>query len=141
MTGVKKMANKNDLIRQHNEMREMIDFLKNNLQESKVRAEASQLAQNISFLAGKLRIHLIAEDDSLYPRLLEGNDVKAKEIAERFSQEMGNLSQVFTAYKVKYNISSRILTNVDAYINDTKVIVDALENRISREDKELYVLL
>ena len=135
------MANKNDLIRQHKEIREMIDFLKNHLQESKVRSEASHLAQNISFLAGKLRIHLIAEDDSLYPRLLEGNDVKAKEIAERFSQEMGNLSQVFTAYKVKYNISSKILTNVDAYISDTKVIVEALENRIGREDKELYVLL
>jgi hypothetical protein len=131
----------NDLKRQHKEIQEIIDFLKLNLQENKVRAEASQLAQNISFLAGKLRIHLLSEDDSLYPRLLGGTDTKAKETAERFFKEMGNLSQVFAEYKVKYNISSRILSNVEAYIKDTKIIVEALENRISREDKELYVLL
>jgi hypothetical protein len=135
------MANINDLKRQHKEIQEIIDFLKLNLQESKVRAEASQLAQNISFLAGKLRIHLLSEDESLYPRLLGGTDTKAKETAERFFKEMGNLSQVFAEYKVKYNISSRILSNVEAYIRDTKIIVEALENRISREDKELYVLL
>lgn len=135
------MANINDLMRQHKEMQEIIDFLKLNLQESKVRAEASQLAQHISFLAGKLRIHLLSEDDILYPKLLEGTDIKAKETATRFSKEMGDLSQVFAEYKVKYNISSRILSNIEGYIQDTKNIIAALESRMSREDKELYILL
>ncbi|MDF2591308.1 MAG: Hemerythrin cation binding domain protein [Clostridia bacterium] len=135
------MGNKNDLIRQHKEIGEIIHVLKSNLQESKVRAEASQLAQNINFLAGKLRIHLLAEDESLYPKLMSGTDVKGKEIAERFSKEMGSLAQGFTDYKVKYNISSKILSDTDAYIKDTKIIIEALENRITREDNELYILL
>ena len=135
------MGNKNDLIRQHKEIGEIIGLLKANLQENKVRAEASLLAQNISFLAGKLRIHLLSEDESLYPKLRSGTDVRAKEIAERFSKEMGNLSQVFADYKVKYNISSKILSDTESYIKDTKVIIEALENRITREDNELYILL
>jgi len=135
------MAYLDDLKRQHREIQEIINFLNVNLGENKVRAEASQLAQNISILSGKLRMHLLSEDESLYPRLLSGTDVNAKETTERFFKEMGNLSQVFGAYKVKYNISSKILSNVEAYITDTKVIIEALENRISREDTELYTLL
>lgn len=135
------MAYLDVLKRQHKDIREMINFLNVNLGENKVRAESSQLAQNISVLSGKLRMHLLSEDESLYPKLLNGTDVKAKETAERFSKEMGNLSQVFAEYKVKYNISSKILMNIEGYIKDTKNIIEALENRINREDAELYTLL
>lgn len=135
------MANTNDLRRQHNEIKELIDFLKLNMEEGKVKAEASQIALKINTLAGKLRVHLAAEDDCLYPRLLNEGDDKAKMVAERFFLEMGNLSQVFMEYKGKYNIAPRILGSVEAYIKDTKAIVDALQKRIHKEDTELYILL
>jgi iron-sulfur cluster repair protein YtfE (RIC family) len=135
------MANINDLKRQHKEIHEIIDFIKSNLTEAKVKEKAPQLAQNISILAGKLKIHLISEDDVLYPKLINGDDIKAKNTAERFNTEMGGLAQSFTEYKQKYNVGSKILNNIDAYIKDTKEVFDALENRINREDKELYILL
>lgn len=135
------MANINDLKRHHKEIYEIIDYLKSNLEEGKVQQESRKLAQSICTLAGKLKIHLISEDDCLYPRLLGGTDIKAKETAERFSKEMGNLSQVFLEYKSKYNISSRILGGIQSYINDTRVVTDAMEKRMKREDKELYTLL
>lgn len=135
------MANTNDLKRQHNEIKELVDYLKLNLEADKVKAEASQIALKINTLAGKLRVHLIAEDDCLYPKLLKEGNNKAKEVAECFFLEMGNLSQVFMDYKGRYNISSKIFSNVEEYIKDTKVIVDALQNRIHKEDTELYILL
>ena len=135
------MANMNDLTRQHKEIYELIRFLKSNMDENKVKQEAAMLAQNINILSGKLKIHLIGEDDYLYPKLLGGEDSKAKATAERFFKEMGNLSKVFAEYKTKYNIPPRILNNIEDYIKDTKSVVEALENRMEREDKELYILL
>lgn len=135
------MANINDLKRQHNEIKEIVEFLKLNMQPDKVKAEAMEISLKINTLAGKLRVHLIAEDDCLYPKLLKGEDYKAREVAERFFIEMGNLSEVFMDYKGKYNIAPKILNNVEEYIIDTKAIVEALQNRIHREDAELYILL
>lgn len=135
------MANINDLKRQHKEIAEILEYLKSNLEEEQVRVESTKLAQNINILAGKLKIHLIGEDDNLYPKLLDGTDAKAKATAERFFKEMGNLSQVFTDYKGKYNISPRILSNIEGYIVDTKALIEALQARIEREDRELYILL
>lgn len=135
------MANTNDLMRQHNEIKELIDFLKKNLEADKVNTEAVQLAQNINILAGKLRIHLISEDDCLYPRLLKADDEKIRKTAERFNAEMGNLSQIFMDYKSKYNIASRILKDVEGFIRETAAVIEALHNRIRREDTELYILL
>ncbi|MDF2839451.1 MAG: hypothetical protein K0Q99_222 [Clostridia bacterium] len=135
------MANINDLKRQHKEIYEITSFLKLNMEENKVKQEAAKLSQSINILAGKLKMHLIAEDDYLYPKLLKGADFKAKETAEKFINEMGNLAQVFTEYKGKYNISPRILGDIDGFIKETKMIVDALENRMNREDRDLYILL
>lgn len=137
----RKMANLNDLKRQHREIYDIIDFLRSNLEEVKVKNEASKLAQNINILAGKLKIHLISEDDNLYPKLLNGKDVKKKEVAQRFFMEMGNLSEVFTNYKLRYNISSKILNDVESYIKDTRSIINALQSRMNKEDQELYILL
>ena len=135
------MANLKDLTRQHKEIYDIIDILKDNLSEDKVKQEASKLAQSINVLAGKLKIHLLSEDDYLYPKLMNGSDSRAKETAERFYHEMGNLSAVFSDYKGKYNISSRILGNIQGYIKDTQGILEALQSRMHKEDNELYVLL
>lgn len=135
------MANLKDLTRQHKEINEIMEFLGNHLKEDDVRMASSKLAQNINILAGKLKIHLITEDDYLYPKLMSEGDAHIKKTAERFYTEMGGLSEIFAEYKGKYNISPRILGNMEGYIKDTKIVLEALRNRMKKEDQELYVLL
>ena len=135
------MANLKDLTRQHKEIYEILEFLKNHLEEDSVRSTSSKLAQNINVLAGKLKIHLITEDDYLYPKLMSGDDSRIRGTAERFYSEMGGLSETFAEYKSKYNISPRILGNIEGYIKDTKAVLEALQNRMKKEDHELYILL
>ena len=84
--------------------------------------------------------HLKAEDWVVYPRLLASGNSEVAETARAFSDEMGGLAQAYTAYAEKWG-SVAIEQDWPGYCRDTAGIIDALTNRITRENRELYPLL
>nr|WP_278330534.1 hemerythrin domain-containing protein [Clostridium magnum] len=89
-------------------------------------------------LAGKLNIHMNSEDKFLYPELINSRDEQLKQIAKQYSEEMGNIHQEFSNYKNKFNTKTKILSDVDGFLKESKEIIKLLENRISKEDIYLY---
>ncbi len=57
---------------------------------------------------------------------------------ERQHVEMGNIHQEFNNYKNKVNTKTKILSDVDGFLKESKEIIKLLENRISKEDMYLY---
>ena len=84
--------------------------------------------------------HLKAEDWVLYPRLLASPDAKIARTAREFSEEMGGLAQAYTAYAEKWG-SFAIEQDWPGYCRETAGIIEALTNRITRENRDLYPLL
>ena len=84
--------------------------------------------------------HLKLEDWALYPRLVQCEDNGVSETGLRFQQEMGGLAPTFVAYCDKWSASA-IETDWSGYCTDTSAILDALENRLIRENRELLPLL
>ena len=93
------MANIYNYIRQHNEISEVLDQIKL-LIDKDVVSNATQLAELINNLAGKLKIHLTMEDKYLYPSLK--NEIVSKQIALKFEEEMGNISVIFNEFKLQF---------------------------------------
>lgn len=91
-------------------------------------------------LSSTLIAHLKAEDWVLYPPLLSSEDVAIAGTAKRFVDEMGGLAQAFTTY-VEHWDALRIESAWQDYRKETCGIIDALSNRIVRENQELYPLL
>lgn len=91
-------------------------------------------------LVSTLLAHLKLEDWALYPRLIDSGDAEAAAAGEAFKDEMGGLAPAFVAYSGKWNAAT-IAADWDGYCTDTRGILDALTNRLTRENRELLPLL
>lgn len=91
-------------------------------------------------LVSTLLAHLKLEDWALYPRLIQSSDNQASDAGRRFQEEMGGLAPAFIAYCDKWSATG-IEAGWPAYCADTLAIIDALENRLVRENRELLPLL
>ncbi len=99
--------------------------------------ELFEVRQN---LMSTLIAHLKLEDWALYPRLIDSGDEEISNAGRSFQEEMGGLAPAFLAYCDKWNANS-IASDWAAYCCDTRAILDALINRLSRENRELLPLL
>jgi iron-sulfur cluster repair protein YtfE (RIC family) len=91
-------------------------------------------------LASTLIAHLKLEDWALYPRLIDSGDKDISNTGRSFQKEMGGLAPAFLAYCEKWNANT-IASDWAAYCCDTRAILDALINRLTRENRELLPLL
>ena len=91
-------------------------------------------------LSSALIAHLKAEDWVLYPRLIDSDNAKIAATARTFSDEMGGLAAAYLDYSEHWSAGA-IAANWSDYCAETKGIVDALTNRITRENLELYPLI
>lgn len=91
-------------------------------------------------LVSTLLAHLKLEDWALYPRLIESDQKDLASAGQAFKEEMGGLAPAFLAYSEKWNANS-ISADWRGYCADTGAVLDALENRLEREDRDLLPLL
>ena len=84
--------------------------------------------------------HLKLEDWALYPRLIESDDAEISAKGEAFKEEMGGLAPAFIDYCDKWTANT-IASDWAAYCSDTRALLDALIDRLTRENRELLPLL
>lgn len=132
------MANIDNLERQHAEIKDLFLKIKKDISSNDIKVNLDTLVRNINTLAGKLNMHMNSEDKFLYPALLESKDQQLKAIAKQYSEEMGHIHIEFNNYKNKFNTRSKILSDIDGFLKESKAIIILLENRISKEDMHLY---
>ena len=91
-------------------------------------------------LSSALIRHLKTEDWLLYPRLLVSPNQIVARTALSFSDEMGGLARAYTQYAERWG-SYAIEADWAGYRQDTAAIIEALTDRVRRENDELYPLL
>ena len=135
------MKRTSTLSRQHGDLIEVVKTIAPLLSPEALSQDASEVRSLLSKLAGKLKIHLAMEDNSLYPELLQSSDPKVRAMAERFVSEMGGITEVFDAYLAKWAEKTLIQKDAAAFVRETEGLFVALGARIEREESELYPLL
>ena len=88
-----------------------------------------------------LAVHLESEDNFLYPDFAQDNSKKVRETAQRLQEEMAPVTAVYVAYKKRYLLKENVFSDTDTFLQETKVFVLTLQNRINKEEKELYPLI
>jgi hypothetical protein len=91
-------------------------------------------------LSSLLVAHLKAEDWVLYPPLLESSDPDIARIARNFVDEMGGLAASYSLFMEKWDALS-IEADWTHYRKGARAILEALGNRIVRENRELLPLV
>lgn len=135
------MTSRTATFRQHHgEVRTLVARIEQLLDPAAVRADAGPIATVVRELFGKFGVHLSIEDATLYPRMLAHADGRIRETAERFQREMGGLKTRFDGYRGRWPGPLAIAADPQAFIAETRDILEALTQRISREDAGLYDL-
>jgi hypothetical protein len=84
--------------------------------------------------------HLKLEDWALYPRLIDSGDEDIAATGRHFKEEMGGLAPAFVAYCEKWTANT-IAAGWADYCGDTRGLLDALMDRLTRENRELLPAL
>jgi len=100
--------------------------------------EAAVIRRQLSKMHGLVGLHLAMEDKSLYPSMLRSTDPAARDLAQRYSAEMGDLSAAFERYMKAWSKGSAISASPAAFTEESKGIFNALSKRIHRENTQLY---
>ena len=134
------MSRTDNLKRQHQEIVKVVTEISGYLTPDKAKADANKVHSLLSSLAGKLKLHLGAEDKILYPELLKHNDVKVQSVTKKFMAEMGTIGASFETYLSKWKTPNDIQNNPVGFVADTKGLFDVLGKRVHKEESELYPL-
>lgn len=126
---------------QHKSIREEINWIKSKLTLEKVTENAMEIALHMNQLSGKLKIHLLNEDKFLYPSLIASKEDEIKQMAIEYQNEMGDLQEQFKVFKEKYNVKTKLLEKSELFIEEAKIVILAIEKRILKEEKELYIFI
>lgn len=129
------------LERQHKDVRTLMHTIQVHIQKNTVTDNAQIIAKSINILAGKLKIHLQEEDRSLYPKLKDPSNPALHKMGQNYDKEMKQIFPLFVVFKNQYNTRSKIEADPQSFVIDAKNIFNKLENRLNKEDYELYPLL
>lgn len=99
-----------------------------------------ELFEARSTLLSTLLAHLKFEDWALYPRLIRSDDPQLASTGRAFKEEMSGLAPAFLVYSEKWTAHS-IGSDWEGYRNETRGMLKALGNRLTRENRELLPLL
>lgn len=135
------MINLTNMNKQHGRIKEEVASLENEIKKGIENMNPSELALHINYLAGQLKVHLLEEDEFLYPNLIKCGDVEIQNMADEYNNEMGSLVSDYTGFKSQYNTSNKISADKETFMKEIKRILKALNDRIAKEDNGLYHLI
>lgn len=124
--------------KQHVELLVMVKKIVPLLNTKDIQNKNTLIFNYLNDLLSDLMIHLILEDNILYPKMMRSSDRTVAKTAKKYQDEMGGVAQVTESYRAKWNSSDVISENPYDFIKETKALFTALQERITREDKILY---
>lgn len=133
---------KTETYRQHHQdLRAIAARIEALLDAAAIAADPNAVAGVVRELFGKFSVHLAIEDNSLYPRTKAHADPRLREVASRFETEMGDLSQRFDAYRKSWPGPLAIARDPALFALETRKVLEALKERVGREETQLYDLI
>ena len=129
------------LRKQHADILEQVDAIVKSLKENKVDPSIERVRELLANLSTELELHLLIEDDILYPVLLKDSKESIRNVAHMFVIELSGLKEAFKKYKAKWANHKTIAKSSESFISETKALVTLLRKRIEKENNELFPLL
>lgn len=102
--------------------------------------QAYPITIELAKLAKLLRVHLATEDEWFYPAMIASDDPVAASLAATYRDEVGGVAAAVEAFITQWNSSSVIAIGFNRFRTELIALLRRVEQRIGREDDELYPL-
>jgi len=126
--------------KQHAELVALVRHIEPWLDPQRAAGDADMVRALVSALISRLSMHIAAEDNTLYPRLVQHADATVRDTARRFVSEMAGVRPTLEAYNLKWG-QSEIIADAAGFCTETRLVFDLLADRFSRENAELYTMI
>ncbi len=127
-------------LRQHENIKKNATQLANIIRAGELEENTHSAGKIVKRLLLDIISHLKIEDEKVYPALEAHSDTRVRTVARAFRNEMGQMAPKVVKWGERWD-NSRISSEPDAFINETRGIFQVLKDRIEREERELYPLL
>ncbi len=132
------MARTEKFRQHHDELVALVGNIQKSL-SGNVAAEVDNISNTLTTITGKLTVHLAMEDNVLYPQMIASPDATISGAAKKFQTEMSGIKDVYVGFTKKWS-KSAIAADTAGFAKDFAGIAQALAQRITRENNELYPL-
>lgn len=105
-----------------------------------IEANAEKIAAAVVQMSGKIKLHLAAEDSTLYPTMTNSSNVEAVDAAQRFQAEMGAIAKAYARFASRWNLGGNVAADPEGFRRDANDVLKVLFQRMQRENTELYPL-
>ncbi|WP_419822233.1 hemerythrin domain-containing protein [Anoxybacterium hadale] len=129
------------LKRQHRDVLTLAKYILEQIAGGEVEKNLDEVVRCINTISGKLKLHLMSEDQFLYPALSSSANPMLRRFGKQYGEEMEIVTGAFEGYKASYNTAPKIRHDMAGFEAASKQIFSALSGRIGREETELYPLL
>lgn len=111
-----------------------------NLIRGGISQNSGEITQKIISISSMIKLHLAAEDRTLYPMLLNSNNAEIAKAGKNFQAEMDGIAVAYMEFSRKWNLDSRIANNPEEFREEANNVFRNLHQRITHENKVLYPL-
>ena len=114
-----------------------IDNLRN-LARAGVARQAQAIAEQIVAMSGMIKLHLAVEQRYLYPAVQASGLASVARLGHRYETEMQGIAGDYLAFAARWNTAARLALEPEAFRSEANTVLQALYQRMRREDTELY---
>ena len=129
------------LRRQHDEMARLIDRCMLAIDGYRSRGDAYPILVELNRLAGRVRHHFAAEDEGLFPALIDGPESELSARAAALWDQYGALAHAFEDFLRIWPSSAVIAGNFLTFKVEATLILHAIAERTVREEELLFRLI
>ena len=105
-----------------------------------VEKQPAAIAQKVVAISSTIKMHLIVEDQVLYPAMRRSEAPTVAQTAIRFQKEMGPLADDFTVFARRWNTELRVKSEPVAMHDEALAMISRIRLRMQQENQELYPL-
>ena len=134
------MPHTEELRRQHDGVTDLMAGVTAQIKCYRGPGDAYRITLGLAQLLGLLRIHLVQEDQHLYPELINSHDARTAALARRFAMEMGGIAAQLEEFSDRWSSSAGLTARFDDFRDEAIHLFAAIRQRIRRENQQLYPL-
>ena len=99
---------------------------------------AERIAQLIVSMSAVIKLHLAAEDHTLYPALEAANNRQLARLGRQFQMEMASIALAYNAFARRWNTAAQVRANPDGFRSDANQVLRTVYERMQRENRDFY---
>ncbi|HWB77914.1 MAG TPA: hemerythrin domain-containing protein, partial [Nannocystaceae bacterium] len=128
------------LAEQHGSLQRLAAEIVAELDPARIALDPDGVLRLLAKFVGDLREHARAENERLYPALLDHDDREVRDrAAALYGEGLGLYDEVF-AFAEEWSDRERIATAADRFATELRTVLRSLGRRMRREDAELHPL-